>query len=134
MRKENYMDQDTALMVLCKVLEKASESSALSRIELTRKKVGEFINGDRNKFVQLEAEVKDVPSYIVYNNYIFSLLGFAVAALAFVESVFPADNMKAAVMLIVLAIELLIGWYMLTKEKLINKWKKYILAVIDEFK
>lgn len=128
------MDQDTALMVLCKVLEKASESSALSRIELTRKKVGEFINGDRNKFVQLEAEVKDVPSYIVYNNYIFSLLGFAVAALAFVESVFPADNMKAAVMLIVLAIELLIGWYMLTKEKLINKWKKYILAVIDEFK
>lgn len=50
------------------------------------------------------------------------------------ESVFPADNMKAAVMLIVLAIELLIGWYMLTKEKLINKWKKYILAVIDEFK
>ena len=28
------MDQDTALMVLCKVLEKASESSALSRIEL----------------------------------------------------------------------------------------------------
>mgnify|MGYP001728897979 CR=1 FL=1 len=134
MRKENYMDQDTALMVLCKVLEKASESSALSRIELTRQKVGEFINGDRNKFVQLEAEVKDVPSYIVYNNYIFSLLGFAVAALAFVESVFPADNMKAAVMLIVLAIELLIGWYMLTKEKLINKWKKYILAVIDEFK
>ncbi|MBD9194429.1 hypothetical protein [Roseburia inulinivorans] len=128
------MDQDTALMVLCKVLEKASESSALSRIELTRQKVGEFINGDRNKFVQLEAEVKDVPSYIVYNNYIFSLLGFAVAALAFVESVFPADNMKAAVMLIVLAIELLIGWYMLTKEKLINKWKKYILAVIDEFK
>ena len=127
------MDQDTALMVLCKVLEKASESSALSRIELTRQKVGEFINGDRNKFVQLEAEVKDVPSYIVYNNYIFSLLGFAVAALAFVESVFPADNMKAAVMLIVLAIELLIGWYMLTKE-LINKWKKYILAVIDEFK
>ena len=95
--------------------------------------MGEFINGDRNKFVQLEAEVKDVPSYIVYNNYIFSLLGFAVAALAFVESVFPADNMKAAVMLIVLAIELLIGWYMLTKEKLINKWKKYILAVIDEF-
>lgn len=128
------MDQDTALMVLCKVLEKASESSALSRIELTRQKVGEFINGDRNNFVQLEAEVKDVPSYIVYNNYIFSLLGFAVAALAFVESVFPADNMKAAVMLIVLAIELLIGWYMLTKEKLINKWKKYILAVIDEFK
>ena len=128
------MDQDTALMVLCKVLEKASESSALSRIELTRQKEGEFINGDRNKFVQLEAEVKDVPSYIVYNNYIFSLLGFAVAALAFVESVFPADNMKAAVMLIVLAIELLIGWYMLTKEKLINKWKKYILAVIDEFK
>lgn len=128
------MDQDTALMVLCKVLEKASESSALSRIELTRQKVGEFINGDRNKFVQLEAEVKDVPSYIVYNNYIFSLLGFTVAALAFVESVFPADNMKAAVMLIVLAIELLIGWYMLTKEKLINKWKKYILAVIDEFK
>lgn len=128
------MDQDTALMVLCKVLEKASESSALSRIELTRQKVGEFINGDRNKFVQLEAEVKDVPSYIVYNNYIFSLLGFAVAALAFVESVFPADNMKAAVMLIVLAIELLIGWYMLTKVKLINKWKKYILAVIDEFK
>lgn len=128
------MDQDTALMVLCKVLEKSSESSALSRIELTRQKVGEFINGDRNKFVQLEAEVKDVPSYIVYNNYIFSLLGFAVAALAFVESVFPADNMKAAVMLIVLAIELLIGWYMLTKEKLINKWKKYILAVIDEFK
>ena len=128
------MDQDTALMVLCKVLEKASESSALSRIELTRQKVGEFINGDRNKFVQLEAEVKDVPSYIVYNNYIFSLLGFAVAALAFVESVFPADNMKAAVILIVLAIELLIGWYMLTKEKLINKWKKYILAVIDEFK
>ena len=128
------MDQDTALMVLCKVLEKASESSALSRIELTRQKVGEFINGDRNKFVQLEAEVKDVPSYIVYNNYIFSLLGFAVAALAFVESVFPADNMKAAVMLIVLAIELLIGWYMLTKDKLINKWKKYILAVIDEFK
>lgn len=128
------MDQDTALMVLCKVLEKASESSALSRIELTRQKVGEFINGDRNKFVQLEAEVKDVPSYIVYNNYIFSLLGFAVAALVFVESVFPADNMKAAVMLIVLAIELLIGWYMLTKEKLINKWKKYILAVIDEFK
>lgn len=128
------MDQNTALMVLCKVLEKASESSALSRIELTRQKVGEFINGDRNKFVQLEAEVKDVPSYIVYNNYIFSLLGFAVAALAFVESVFPADNMKAAVMLIVLAIELLIGWYMLTKEKLINKWKKYILAVIDEFK
>ena len=128
------MDQDTALMVLCKVLEKASESSALSRIELTRQKVGEFINGDRNKFVQLEAEVKDVPSYIVYNNYIFSLLGFAVAALAFVESVFPADNMKAALMLIVLAIELLIGWYMLTKEKLINKWKKYILAVIDEFK
>lgn len=128
------MDQDTALMVLCKVLEKASESSALSRIELTRQKVGEFINGDRNKFVQLEAEVKDVSSYIVYNNYIFSLLGFAVAALAFVESVFPADNMKAAVMLIVLAIELLIGWYMLTKEKLINKWKKYILAVIDEFK
>ena len=47
------MDQDTALMVLCKVLEKASESSALSRIELTRQKVGEFINGDRNKFVQL---------------------------------------------------------------------------------
>ena len=64
------MDQDTALMVLCKVLEKASESSALSRIELTRQKVGEFINGDRNKFVQLEAEVKDVPSYIVYNNYL----------------------------------------------------------------
>mgnify|MGYP004513101413 FL=1 len=129
------MNKNTGFTKLCKDLEKESKKSATSEIALTRQKVQEFIGGDRDKYIQLKAEADFEPSSTDSMGYVFSLLGFAVAALAFLYSV-TLESAKTAMsptVTIALLIELFIALHALSKIKIVNKWRKYILAVMNEF-
>lgn len=127
------MSQNKALMILCKTLDKASEISSASTIELTRQKVREFINEDKDKFLQLKAEVKDQDGYTVSSSHVFSIMSFTISTLAFLNAALLVDEMEKFLIAITLIFDLGIGLGMLRRVNTVNKWKKYILVVLDEF-
>lgn len=129
------MRKDTVFITMCKSLERASKESMESEVALVRKKVKEYVNGDKDKYIQLKAEV-DFESNITDSfGYVFSLLGFAVAALAFLYSVASEFDKIATAIVVTSALlgELILAVIAVRRLGLINKWRRYIVTVINEF-
>lgn len=129
------MRKDTVFFELCKLLEEVSIKSTESEIVLVRQKLKDYVNNDKDKYLQIKAEADFEPNATDSLGYVFSLLGFAVAALAFLFTVFSEFDkiLMAFVVAVALIIELCVALRMLNKQKIVNKWRKYILAVINEF-
>lgn len=129
------MSKDSPYIALCKILEEESKNSMKSEIAIARKKVQEYINGDKDKYLQLKAEAEYEPNGGEALSYVISFLGFAVAALAFAFTIFSTYNtyIMAMTVSIALIIEFVLAIRTLNKLKKSNRWKKYILAVINEF-
>lgn len=127
------MDDNKCLRKICKELEReTTKSSFNNEISLVRKKISEYINGDRDKYLQLKAEVDFAPIEAESNNTILSTLGFVMASISLVLSTVLETDM-AQICLACYALILIITLYYLQRNRKIHKWKKYILAVISEF-
>lgn len=130
------MKRTTSLYELCKILEKKEKESYKTRIALTREEVANCVENDMDQYLQLKAEVETEPSTIDSLSQVFSMLAFALAAISFIYSTFSDTDKNFAVILsfLTLAAILLVALWLLRKFTPINKWQKYILAVIDECK
>ncbi len=130
------MKHTSDLDELCKTLEKKEKESHKNRITLTREEVTNHIGNNMDQYLQLKAEVEAEPSTIDSLSQVFSMLAFALAAISFIYSTFSDTDKNFAVILsfLTLAAILLVALWLLRKFTPINKWQKYILAVIDECK
>ena len=128
------MKKRTVLSELCKSMEETSNSSAELEIVIARQKVREYIKKDKDSYIQLKAEADFEPNATDSLGYVFSLLSFAISALTFIYSVTSFINPLAMTIIVAGALigELLIALRMLDGFKLINKWRKYILAALAE--
>lgn len=138
--KENFaIKREDELFNMCKKLDKASRKAKKNKIALARDEVVKYIENDRDKYLQLKAEVESIPETIESKNYIYSTLGFVIASLALLISAVSlcVKSDKALFALIILFFFIMLLLYTLYMSKcfsVMTMWKKYILAVIDEFK
>lgn len=130
------MKHTSDLDELCKTLEKKEKESHKNRITLTREEVTNHIGNNMDRYLQLKAEMETVPGTADPLSQLFSMLAFALAAVSFSYSA-TSDTDKTFAFVssfLTLAAIYLIALWMLNKWSPINKWQKYILAVLDECK
>lgn len=129
------MSKSTIFEKMCKELKKRSKEDTRMEIVLAREKVEEYIENERDKYIQLKAEAESSLNTTESLGYTVSLLSFVVSTFAFIYSTVqgPENFIMEIFILIAFAIELCIILHLYYKMSYLNKWRKYILAVIDDY-
>ena len=119
---------------MCDRLEKNSCSKMCEKNEIkcARKEVMKYIGKDKDNFLKLKAEAEDSQDIVSFYNLSLTIINFVIIGLSFILNVYGTKQM-GVVALIAFIIFLMIATKMMSNHDSVNKWRKYILIVLEEY-
>lgn len=125
---------------MCKMLEKGcGKKSEINEIECARLAVSEYIDNDHDRYLKLKVEVEESLDSVSFNAKMIDLINFVVTSLtliAVVANLVVGDypGKIGYVLLLGFLVIILSSGFVWVNYRKIGKWRKYILAVLDECK
>ncbi len=119
---------------LCMKLEKGcGKQCERNEIKCARLAVNEYINGDHDRYLKLKVDAEECLDTLGFNVRTMEIINFEIVSLTFLTLVAGSEKMNYIFLFafVLLLIHIGLGMKRYTK---IGKWRKYILAVLDECK
>lgn len=127
------MKSTTDFKAMCDRLEKSLQKNCeKNEIKIVRKEVSGYIGKDKDNFLKLKAEAEGSQDTSSFYTLSLNIINFVVAGLSLIVAV-SGIKLIGLVAIIAFFVFLIAASKMMSNHNCVNKWRKYILIVLNEY-